>query len=163
MLDKKVFAERLKAKRHEKQLNQAQLAKILHVAPSAISNYERGVVFPEIRLAEKMSRYFGVSLDWLIGVTDEESDGYETPVFLKAINDLLKVSDLHEEEADIIIRIPKETLIADFMKDQIFVNAHTDILSENLKQYIKSGNKKLYEKYSVEELLKEKTAKRGNA
>jgi transcriptional regulator with XRE-family HTH domain len=45
MLDKKIFAERLKAKRHEKLLSQKQLAKIIHVTSSAISNYEREAVF----------------------------------------------------------------------------------------------------------------------
>lgn len=163
MLDKKIFAERLKAKRHEKQLNQTQLANRLHIAPSCISHYERGLVFPELSTVNDIAQFFGVGIDWLIGVTDEESNCYETPAFLKAINNLLEFSDLHEEEADIIIRIPKDTLIADFIKDQIFVKAHASILSENLKQYIESGNKKLYEKYSVEDLLKEKTAKRGNA
>ena len=39
MLDKKIFAERLKAKRHEKLLSQNQLAKIIHVATSAISTH----------------------------------------------------------------------------------------------------------------------------
>lgn len=57
MSDKKVFAERLKAKRREKQMSQNQLAKVIHVASSAISNYERGVVLPDICIAERISRF----------------------------------------------------------------------------------------------------------
>ena len=57
MSDKKVFAERLKAKRHEKQMSQAQLARAIQIAPSAISNYERGAVLPDICIVERMSRF----------------------------------------------------------------------------------------------------------
>lgn len=107
MLDKKLFAERLKAKRHENQLSQNQLANKLNISVSRISRYERGLVFPELSTANDIAQFFGVSIDWLIGATDEESNCYETPDFLKAINDLLKISDLHVGEADIIIRVPK--------------------------------------------------------
>ena len=37
------------------------------------------------------------------------------------------------------------------------------MMSDTLKQHIEEFNQRAYQKYSIEDLLKEKTAKRGNA
>lgn len=164
MLDKKIFAERLKAKRREKLLSQKQLAKIIHVTSSAISNYERGVVFPDICIAEKMSRYFGVSIEWLMGVPDVEMvETDETAVFLKTLITFFeKVAiELYEDEYAIIIK--KGTLLSDFVADYVFIRSYPGTLSDELKQYIQKTAIEHYSKCSIEDLLKEKTAQRGNA
>lgn len=164
MLDKKVFAERLKAKRHEKQLTQNQLAKIIHVASSAISNYERGVVFPDICIAEKMSRYFGVSIEWLIGVPDVEMvETDETAVFLKAFSVIVGSSYIDESDTELAVVISKGTPLADFIADHNFIRSYPGTLSDELKQYIQKTAIEHYSKCSIEDLLIEKTAKRGNA
>ena len=164
MLDKKLFAERLKAKRHEKQLSQNQLAKIIHVASSAISNYERGVVFPDICIAEKMSRYFGVPIEWLIGVSDAEMvETDETAVFLKAFSVIVGSSYIDESDTELAVVISKGTPLADFIADHNFIRSYHGALSEELKQYIQKNAIEHYLKYSIEDLLKEKTAQRGNA
>ena len=165
MLDKKIFAERLKAKRHEKLLSQNQLAKIIHVASSAISNYERGVVFPDICIAEKMSRYFGVSIEWLIGAEENLSDKIknDTESFLSAINRIVNISVLGEDREDIDIFVPKRTLIGEHLQNVYFLRSQQQMMSDTLKQHIEEFNQRAYQKYSVEDLLKEKTAKRGNA
>ncbi len=165
MLDKKIFAERLKAKRHEKQMSQTQLAKIIHVASSAISNYERGAVFPDICIAEKMSSYFGVSIEWLIGAEGNFSDKIknDTESFLSAINRIVNISVLGEDGEDIVIFVPKITLLGEYLQNVYFLRSHQQMMSDTLKQHIEEFNQRAYQKYSVEDLLKEKTAKRGNA
>lgn len=165
MLDKKLFAERLKAKRHERQLSQNQLAKIIHVASSAVSNYERGVALPEICIAEKMSRYFGVSLDWLIGAEENFSDKTknDTESFLSALNSIINISVLGEDGEDIVIFVPKITLLGEYLQNVYFLRSQQQMMSDTLKQHIEEFNQRAYQKYSIEDLLKEKTAQRGNA
>ena len=164
MLDKKVFAERLKAKRHEKQLSQNQLAKIIHIASSAASNYERGIVFPDICIAEKMSRYFGVSIEWLIGASDKEVlEVNETAVFLKTLITFFEKVVIESYEDEFAIIIKKGTLLSDFIADHVFVKSYKGALSDDLKSYVQNNAIEHYSEFRVEDLLKEKTAKRGNA
>ena len=165
MLDKKLFAERLKAKRHEKQLSQNQLAKIIHVASSAISNYEREVGFPDVCIAEKMARYFGVPIEWLLGTNENFSDKIknDTESFLSAINRIVNISVLGEDGEDIVIFVPKITLLGEYLQNVYFLRSQQQMMSDTLKQHIEEFNQRAYQKYSVEDLLKEKTAQRGNA
>lgn len=163
MSDKKVFAERLKAKRHEKQMSQTQLAKAIQVAASAISNYERGVVFPDICIAEKMSRFFGVTIEWLIGAQENFSDKSknDTESFLSAINSVINISGLGEDGEDIVVFVPKKTLLGEYLQNVYFLRTQQQMMSDTLKQHIEEFNQRAYQKYSVEELLKESTSKKG--
>ena len=79
------------------------------MASSAISNYEREAVFPDICIAEKMSRYFGVPIEWLIGAEENFSDKTknDTESFLSALNSIINISVLGEDGEDIVIFIPK--------------------------------------------------------
>ena len=164
MLDKKLFAERLKAKRHEKQMSQTQLAKAIQVAPGAISNYERGTSLPEICIAEKMSRFLGVTIDWLIGASNAEMvETDETAVFLKAFSVIVGSSYIDESDTEIAVVISKGTPLADFVADHVFVKSYKGALSDVLKSYIQNNAIGHYSEFRVEDLLKEKTAKRGDA
>lgn len=159
MSDKKVFAERLKAKRHEKQMSQAQLARAIQIASSAISNYERGATLPDICIAEKMSRFFGVTIEWLIGAQENFSDKSknDTESFLSAINSVINISDLDigNDKEDIAIFVPKKTLLGEYLQNVKFLSDHEEEISDTLKTFIEEHNEKNCLKYSVEELLKE--------
>lgn len=60
----------LKHLRIRKGLRQKDLAAILNVSPSTISNYENGVHSPDLDTLCKLSNFYGVSLDYLLGRTD---------------------------------------------------------------------------------------------
>lgn len=64
------FAKRLKELRAEKGIYQKDLAEILHVAPSAVSAWEIGRNEPCNEMLIKISDFFGVTLDYLLGKTD---------------------------------------------------------------------------------------------
>lgn len=66
-----VFGRRLKQLREEQGLTQADLARVLNVAPNTIATYETkpGRV-PNAELLTRMARYFGVSTDYLLGNSD---------------------------------------------------------------------------------------------
>lgn len=66
------FAERLKLIRKKYNLNQVQLSEILGVSSRAIQNYEAGAREPAFNVLIFISNYFFVSIDYLLGVTDDE-------------------------------------------------------------------------------------------
>lgn len=63
------FSERLKELRLEKGLGQVALAKELGVGKSVISLWEKGQCEPTLGNLIKIADYFGVSLDFLAGLT----------------------------------------------------------------------------------------------
>lgn len=65
-----LFAERLKNLRKEKSLSQKQLADGLQMTQRKISYLETGQLEPDLKTLWKISDYFGVSCDYLIGKSD---------------------------------------------------------------------------------------------
>ncbi|MCL2675675.1 MAG: helix-turn-helix domain-containing protein [Firmicutes bacterium] len=66
----KIFCEKLKELRLEKNLRQFDLAKIFNVAPNTISSWERGNSAPSIDELKVIAKFFGVSTDYLLGLED---------------------------------------------------------------------------------------------
>jgi transcriptional regulator with XRE-family HTH domain len=64
------FPERLKSLRKTKNITQDDLAKILNYGRTAIAGYEGGRNEPAYEVLEKLSKYFDVSIDYLLGKTD---------------------------------------------------------------------------------------------
>lgn len=64
------FQERLKELRIEKNLSQAQLAKELQVSQRSISSWETGFREPDYSTLCKIAKYFSVTADYLLGMTD---------------------------------------------------------------------------------------------
>ena len=67
-----IFAIRLKELRKEKNLTQKQLAEILQTTDDSIFSWEKGRSQPSIETIRKLCLFFGVSSDYLLGL----SDGY---------------------------------------------------------------------------------------
>lgn len=64
------FNVRLKQLRQKHKLTQSELADILGLKPTAISNYESKRNEPSFDKLIALSRYFDVSCDYLLGITD---------------------------------------------------------------------------------------------
>ncbi len=64
------FNLRLKQLRQKNKLTQGELADILGLKPTAISNYESERNEPSFDKLISLSKYFDVSCDYLLGVTD---------------------------------------------------------------------------------------------
>lgn len=56
--------------RKEAGLSQTQFAKKLNISPSALGNYEQGRRLPSVDLLVQISRFFDISLDYLITGTE---------------------------------------------------------------------------------------------
>ena len=58
---------RVKVLRKQKHITQEELGKVLDIQKAAISKYENGRAEPSTEVLKKMSAYFGVSIDYLLG------------------------------------------------------------------------------------------------
>ena len=61
------FSEKLKKLRKEKKITQEKLASIIGVERSSIGKYESTNVMPSIDVLNRISNFFGVSVDYLLG------------------------------------------------------------------------------------------------
>lgn len=71
------FARRLTLLRENKDLKKNQLAAILNVSDSCISQYESGRSMPGCDILVRIAQYFGVSVDYLLG---NNGDGRFAPL-----------------------------------------------------------------------------------
>lgn len=69
----KAFATRLKILREEKGLSQDELGKAIGISRGSISFYEKQSRTPDITVLAKVSNFFDVSLDYLLGFADSRS------------------------------------------------------------------------------------------
>lgn len=105
------FGRILKQLRMEKGLTQHELAKILDVSKSNISKYEAGNVEPNMSILIRISEYFDVSLDHLLGRIEEDQseelryfyfffneNNILRNVFTQRMRTAIKDSDLSEDE-----------------------------------------------------------------
>lgn len=82
-----MIGERLKMLRKDKGITQKELADILGVQKSTISQYETNVNDPSDKSKLLIAKYFNVSVDYLIGVIDTEISYYNEAYFWKIPED----------------------------------------------------------------------------
>ncbi len=99
---------RLKKLRKEKKLSQAELGKLLGVTVSAYGHYELGTSEPSVQSVIKLSKFYNVSTDYLLGVSDNRNYDFIESLFKNLntsdkvyISNLIKrVSKLNEKESN---------------------------------------------------------------
>lgn len=57
--------------RNDRGLTQKDVANVLHVSQNTYSQYEIGVSRYPLDATIKLAEYYGVSIDYLVGLTDE--------------------------------------------------------------------------------------------
>ena len=62
---------RIKELRKEKNQTQNEVAAILGISRQVFANYEKEINYPDPKMLIKLSDYFEVSIDYLVGRTDE--------------------------------------------------------------------------------------------
>ncbi|MCK9293522.1 MAG: helix-turn-helix domain-containing protein [Desulfobulbaceae bacterium] len=73
--NKEILRQRITLAREGKNLNQAQLAGKSGVTPAAISQIEKGTRTPTIPVLQRIASVLNVSIDYLLGKTDESELG----------------------------------------------------------------------------------------
>lgn len=83
------FAENLIELRTAANLTQQKLADILGLKDSTIVGYEKGRIKPSLDVIEKLADLFGVSIDFLLGRTQEKENQLdEMQVIMNIYNSL---------------------------------------------------------------------------
>lgn len=77
---------RIKELRIKKGYTQTQLAELIHLNPSLISNYERGWRNPKFEIWEAMSNVFDVPIGYLRGETDDPKKESELDKLSKSLD-----------------------------------------------------------------------------
>ena len=72
MMGMNKFSERIRGLRMEKGLSQTQLAAVLDRGDSAIRMWELGKSKPDMDTSIKLSSVFGVTLDYIFGLSDDK-------------------------------------------------------------------------------------------
>lgn len=66
----KVFGIRLRELRQEKNLSQKEFAEFFNVSQSTIADWERGIMETDFETLAKISKFFDVRSDYLLGLED---------------------------------------------------------------------------------------------
>ena len=98
------FGENVALARKRKNLSQSDLAKMVGTIAVTIGRYERGEIKPSIDIASKIADALDVSLDYLVGSTDEVLE----KSLVQKISDIQK---LPEDKKTVVM-----TLIDTFLK-----------------------------------------------
>lgn len=69
--------EQIKELRLEHDISRSDLAESLGISLSALGNYERGERVPDADLVVKFARYFSVTTDYLLGMSEHKTAEYE--------------------------------------------------------------------------------------
>jgi len=69
------FSKILKELRDSKGISQRQLAKEIGISQSSVHAYEAGEKSPTIDVLLKLAKYFDVSADYLLGLSDKPLEG----------------------------------------------------------------------------------------
>jgi transcriptional regulator with XRE-family HTH domain len=67
-----VVGKRLRLLRTERKLTQEELGKVLGVGKTTISQYESEVRKPDADMLKRIAQFFDVSVDYLLGLTEEK-------------------------------------------------------------------------------------------
>jgi len=83
--------DRIAALREARHLTQEQLAQILEISRASLSHYEKNRRAPDYETLTKMAEFFDVSVDYLVGRTDQPSSALDEDI--KQFIDSLELSD----------------------------------------------------------------------
>lgn len=85
------FGELLAQLRQDRRMTQAELGRVIFVSAGTISNYEKGVHYPDVEKLIKLADFFGVTVDYLLGRTESK---LPPDVFEQIVLDGKTVGDL---------------------------------------------------------------------
>lgn len=115
-----IFGSKLKSLRESHNLSQKELANILNIANSTLSQYESGKRVPSDEIKLQIAQYFGVSTDYLLG-----NEQYKS-----------KVELTKKDEKDIAKRI--EEITQDLENAQVLM-LHGEIMDDETRELMKSA------------------------
>ncbi|OBR96718.1 XRE family transcriptional regulator [Clostridium autoethanogenum] len=95
------LGNRIRNLREEKSISQLELAKILNIGNTTLSQYESDKRVPSDTVKKKIAEYFGISLDYLMGLTDTKEPKINIP---QEYSDKYKVTKKDIEQHNEVIK-----------------------------------------------------------
>ena len=86
-----IFADRLRLYRKQIGKTQKEFVEGLSITPSALSSYEKNNINPSIATVKEIAEKYNLSIDWLVGLTDNESNDKEITNCSDVIELLFKI------------------------------------------------------------------------
>src|SRR5262245_16840553 len=123
-----MIAERLRTLRKESGLSKRDLVSRLPLNYSTYANYESGFREPNSEVLQMLSRYHGVSIDYLLGVSDNRKKADDIAVLTDAENDYInnyRQLDTHGREL-INMLMEKELERVSFLSAHAAKQKHAD-------------------------------------
>lgn len=97
-----IAGDRLRILRTRKNLKQEDIALIIHRTPQAYSQYELGKRQPDLEVIRSLAIFYGVSSDYILGLTDDSTPYYNVrPKNLKQLD----LSGLSKDRIDNILAL----------------------------------------------------------
>lgn len=130
-----IIGKRIKQSREKLLMEQQELAKRMNLTKSAVSKVESGNVDVNSSSLEKYSKILGVSVNYLLGVTDDPSP---TPHIIAAstiTTDGTPIPVLSKPEN--IIRNPKKDILIKLIQESDIPDSTLDLMTVTLQQYKK--------------------------
>ena len=121
---------RLKELRKEKGLSLKDVAEILGVAESTVSLYENTKRELSYTALQRLAKFFGVSIDYLLGFNDEDSQTQSNP-YLVHIPILESVS-ISESEIECLYSAEDESIELGSDEDYFYYKMHGDSMAPHI-------------------------------
>ena len=99
------IADRIKQLRKKKGVSQSQLAEAIGVKNNTVSTWERGTRKPDFAALQLLSEYFEISLEYLLGTSDEEETRFKSSQEDLDFYALSAIADEIKESTDYLCRL----------------------------------------------------------
>lgn len=136
MTEKNVFSERLTQLREDRGLKRQEVADALEISRASLEYYEKGQRKPDIEVAARIAKYYGVSTDYLVGVSAAQVTASENET-LKTVCDYLGISEASAEQISYLTSIGYSTNMDAILSSEII-----EILTTSLDDYDKKSIEK---------------------
>jgi transcriptional regulator with XRE-family HTH domain len=98
-----IIGERLRSLRREKGMSKRELVSMLPLNYSTYANYESGFREPNSEVLQVLAKYFNVSIDYIIGITENRKKADEIAILTDAEHEhIMKYRSLDEHGREIV-------------------------------------------------------------
>lgn len=103
-MDATIFSKRVSGLIESSGKTLRSVAMDLNIVPATLSRYISGTRYPDVRYIAKLSQYFNVSMEWILGLSDERYNREG-----KDITELVNLYSLADEnDRELVMHILKK-------------------------------------------------------
>lgn len=161
-MDNITLAFRIKQLRLDFNLTQTEFAQKINITQAALSAYEKGDRTPSLEVLTAIANNFGISLDWLCGLTDQKnasnfktySDVFRTIIGLLAVRTTSEGTDMKAKITHHLIHYHGNGKTTFDTDDPNFSNFFPNWIKMKKLLSDKTIDKELYELWLEKELAK---------